>query len=102
MVDLVWLIPALPLLGFLLLLARRHARSASPSPGWLATAHGRPARSSSSVLVFIGLHDQPEHTTHLQRSSPGSRPAASRVDVGFLLDPLSMHHDACSSPASAR
>ena len=56
--DLVWLIPALPLAGVVLLLLFGK-RIGEPLAGWLATADGRPARSSASVIVFFGLLDAP-------------------------------------------
>ena len=89
MVDLVWLIPALPLAGFLLLLAVRPAGSASRSPAgspppWWA------ARSSSPWSCSSACATEPEHTSHRRSCSPGSRPGGFHVDVGFLLDPLSM------------
>jgi len=86
MVSLVWLIPALPLLGFLLLLAVG-PRLGEPIAGWLATAMVA-GSFVVSVLAFIGLHSQPDHTTTFTLFTwiPAGR---FNVDVGFLLDPLS-------------
>jgi NADH-quinone oxidoreductase subunit L len=86
MVSLVWLIPALPLLGFLILLAIG-PRLGEPLAGWLATVMVA-GSFVVSVLVFIGLHGEPDHTTTFTLFTwiPAGR---FNVDVGFLLDPLS-------------
>jgi NADH-quinone oxidoreductase subunit L len=86
MVSLVWLIPALPLAGFLILLLVG-PRMGEPAAGWFATAIVA-AAFVVAVIVFIGLHGQPDHTYTLKLFD--WIPAGSfNVDVGFLLDPLS-------------
>ena len=91
MVELVWLIPALPLAGFILLLLAGN-RLGEPRAGWIATAAAG-ASFLATLTVFIGL---------LSRDSEnGERsyelvlfewlPAGSlQVEAGFLLDPLSV------------
>jgi NADH-quinone oxidoreductase subunit L len=86
MVSLVWLIPALPLLGFLLLLAFG-PKLGEPFAGWLATAMVA-GSFVVSVLVFIGLHDQPDNTSTFTLFTWISA-GRFTVDIGFLLDPLS-------------
>ena len=87
MENLVWFIPALPLLGFVLLLLFGK-RMGEPASGWLATLMVAGSFVISAV-VFFWLRNQPEHT----RTEALFQwiPAGSfRVDVGYLLDPLSM------------
>jgi NADH-quinone oxidoreductase subunit L len=87
MENLVWFIPALPLLGFVLLLLFGK-RMGEPASGWLATLMVGGSFVISAV-VFFWLRNQPEHT----RTEALFQwiPAGSfRVDVGYLLDPLSM------------
>jgi NADH-quinone oxidoreductase subunit L len=87
MVDIVWLIPALPLLGFLLL-AFGGKRIGEPLAGWLATLMVG-SSFAVAVAVFAGLLDQPEHT--YEKILFTWIPAGDlHVDVGFLVDPLSM------------
>ena len=86
MVELIWLVPALPLAGFVVLLLLGQAPRRAEA-GWLATVTAG-CRSSASVVVFVGL---------VETAGPPSRHAVRvgaggglSVDVGFLLDPLSM------------
>jgi NADH-quinone oxidoreductase subunit L len=86
MVSLVWLIPALPLLGFVLLLLFG-SRIGEPASGWLATAMVAGA-FVVSVVAFVGLHGRTGHVythTYFTWISVGR----FNVDFGFLLDPLS-------------
>ena len=57
MLDLVWLLPALPLAGFFLLLLTGR-RLGDPKAGWLATTIVAGA-FAVAVLVFIGLYQRP-------------------------------------------
>ncbi len=86
MVSLVWLIPALPLLGFLILLLVG-PRLGEPASGWLATAMVFGA-FVVSIIVFVGLHGRADRTYTLSLFTwiPAGR---FNVDVGFLVDPLS-------------
>jgi NADH-quinone oxidoreductase subunit L len=87
MVELLWLVPALPLAGFLVLLLFGK-RIGEPFAGWLGTATVGLA-FLTSLVVFAGLWNQPEHTYEVSLFS--WIPAGNfSVDIGFLLDPLSM------------
>ncbi len=89
LVDLVWLIPAFPLVGVLVLMVLGR-RLGEPRAGWLATAM-MGGSFVATLLVFIGLlgHDGDERETVLTLFEwvPAGRLA---VDVGFLADPLSI------------
>ena len=89
MVELVWLIPALPLFGFLvLLLAGR--KFGEPLAGWFATLMCGGA-FAASVIVFIGLYGKPEHERQFQQVLFDWLPAGGlKVQLGFLVDPLSV------------
>ncbi len=91
MVELVWLIPMLPLLGFLILLITGHLLG-EPRAGWVATAFAG-ASFIATLIVLVGLLGKDSHA--------GGRsyefvlfewlPAGSlKVVAGFLLDPLSI------------
>lgn len=91
MVELVWLIPMLPLLGFLILLVTGHLLG-EPRAGWVATAFAG-ASFIATLIVLVGLLGKDSHA--------GGRsyefvlfewlPAGSlKVEAGFLLDPLSI------------
>jgi NADH-quinone oxidoreductase subunit L len=87
MESVVWSIPALPLLGFVLLLMFGR-RLGEPVAGWLATG-----AVGGSFLVAVGsflwLTDRPENTASevLFTWIPAGE---FQVSVGYLLDPLSM------------
>lgn len=87
MVSLLWLIPALPLAGFVLLLLLGK-RIGEPFAGWIGTA-AVAGSFIAALVVFAGLWNEPEHTYSLTLFE---WMAAGRfsVDIGFLLDPLSM------------
>ncbi|MGH9245028.1 MAG: NADH-quinone oxidoreductase subunit L [Acidimicrobiales bacterium] len=88
MVDLVWLIPALPLAGFLTLLAFGR-RLGEPLAGWLATL-AMFGSFVASVAVFAGLLDRPEDDRHVVQTLFTWVPAGGlQVDASFLADPLS-------------
>ena len=70
MLDLTWLIPALPLAGFLVLLALGR-RLGEPLAGWLATA-AVGGSFAASVVVFVGLRRR-------ARALAGLHPGAVRV-----------------------
>ena len=87
MVGLVWLIPALPLAGFLLLVFFGK-RIGEPRAGWIGTTAVGLAFVTACV-VFAGLWSEPEHTYELSLFE--WIPAGNfSVDIGILLDPLSM------------
>jgi NADH-quinone oxidoreductase subunit L len=87
MENLVWLIPALPLAGFVLLLLFGN-RMGEPVAGWLATLTVG-GSFLIAVVAFFWLRDQPEHT-HTESLFQWIPAGSFRVDVGYLLDPLSM------------
>ena len=89
LVDLVWLIPAFPLAGVLILMAAGR-RLGEPRAGWLATAM-MGGSFVATLLVFIGLvgheGDERETVVTLFEWVPAGKLA---VDIGFLADPLSI------------
>ena len=89
MLDLVWLIPALPLAGALVLLVAGR-RLGEPLAGVVATL----ACAGSFVVgvgVFLDLASQDEHhRQHVQTLYTWLPVGDLHVDVGFLADPLSM------------
>lgn len=87
MVNLVWLVPALPLLGFLILVFFGK-KIGDPLAGWLATFM-MGAAFVVSLIVFAGLMKIPNDTFH-QVLFTWVPAGDFHVDVGFYLDPLSM------------
>ncbi len=89
MVELVWLIPTLPLVGFLFLVVLGR-RLGDPLAGWLATAMVGGSFAAGAV-TFLGLvsrdHDERFYNQTLFEWIPVGN---FRVDMGFLVDPLSM------------
>ena len=89
MLDLVWLIPALPLAGFLLILLFGR-RLGEPFAGWLATL----MTASSfvvTVLVFLDMVGRPAEERHHVVTLFSWIPVGSlHVDMAFLADPLSI------------
>jgi NADH-quinone oxidoreductase subunit L len=89
MLELVWLIPALPLFGFLVLLVAGR-KLGEPLAGWFATLMCGGA-FAASVAVFIGLLNEPEHERHFQQVLFDWLPVGNlKVQLGFLVDPLSI------------
>ena len=91
MVELVWLIPALPLIGFVVLLLAGKLLG-EPRAGWIATTAAG-ASFLVTLMVFVGLLGRDSHS--------GGRsyelilfdwlPSGSlQVEAGFLVDPLSV------------
>jgi NADH-quinone oxidoreductase subunit L len=89
LLDLVWLIPALPLAGFVvLLLAGR--KLGDPWAGWFATLMCGGA-FAATVVVFIGLLDKPASERRFEQVLFDWLPSGGlKVDFGFLVDPLSI------------
>jgi NADH-quinone oxidoreductase subunit L len=87
MLDLTWVIPALPLAGFLVLLAAGR-RLGEPAAGWIGTL-AVAGSFVASVVVFFGLRGDEDHqfTQTLFEWLPAG---GFTVDVGFLVDPLSV------------
>jgi hypothetical protein len=90
MLDLVWLIPALPLAGFLLILLFGR-KLGDPKAGYLATA-----MVGASFLVTVGVfldllsqgHEERSHVVTLFSWVPLGN--GFSVDLAFLADPLSL------------
>jgi NADH-quinone oxidoreductase subunit L len=85
----VWLIPALPLAGVVLLLVGGR-RLGEPLAGWLATAMVG-GSFVAGVVTFAGLLERPEEERQYVFSAFTWMAAGGfSVDVGFLADPLSL------------
>ena len=91
MVELVWLIPALPLIGFLILLLVG-SRIGEPRAGWVATTAAA-GSFVAAVVVLAGLLGKDAHSGDrsyelvlFQWLPSGSL----KVEAGFLVDPLSI------------
>ncbi len=90
MLELVWLIPALPLLGFVALLIGGR-RLGEPRAGWLATAASA-GSFGATLVVFAGLlgldaHGDRAFTQVLFEWLPVG---SLEVEAGFLVDSLSI------------
>ncbi len=89
MTDLVWLIPALPLAGFCVLLVAGR-RLGEPLAGWVATVATAGA-FVTTLVVWSGLLDRPAEDRRVVQTLFTWVPAGRfHVDVGFLADPLSI------------
>jgi NADH-quinone oxidoreductase subunit L len=87
--DLVWLIPALPLAGFLILVAFGR-RLGEPASGWLATAMCG-GSFVATLIVYAGLlGEEGEQRQFVQTLFSWIPVGALQVDIGFLADPLSI------------
>ncbi|MEO8696490.1 MAG: NADH-quinone oxidoreductase subunit L [Acidimicrobiales bacterium] len=89
MLDAVWLIPAFPLAGFLVLVLLGR-RLGEPLAGWLAT--GAMAGSFvATAIVFFGLTDRAgDDRFFTQTLFEWFHSGSFKVDVGFLVDPLAV------------
>ena len=89
MLDVVWLIPALPLVGFLVLVVAGR-KLGDPWAGWFATLMCGGA-FAATVVVFIGLIDKPVEERQFEQVLFDWLPSGGlNVDFGFLVDPLSI------------
>jgi NADH-quinone oxidoreductase subunit L len=89
MLELVWLIPALPLAGFLALVVLGR-RLGEPGAGWLATC-AMGGSFLATVVVFVGLLDRPGDDRFFTQTLFEWVPSGNlSVDAGFLVDPLSI------------
>ncbi|MEA2901256.1 MAG: NADH-quinone oxidoreductase subunit [Actinomycetota bacterium] len=89
MLEAVWLIPALPLTGFLVLLVAGK-RLGDPRAGFLATAM-MGAAFLTAVIVFFGLMGREgEERVFTQTLFTWINSGSFHVDVAFLVDPLSI------------
>jgi len=90
-VELVWLIPALPLIGFVLLLLAGNLLG-EPRAGWIATIAAG-ASFLVTLTVFVGLLGRDSHSGERSYELVLFEwlPAGSlQVEAGFLVDPLSV------------
>ena len=91
MVELVWLIPALPLIGFVLLLLAGNLLG-EPRAGWIGTIAAG-ASFLVTLTVFVGLLGRDSHSGERSYELVLFEwlPAGSlQVEAGFLVDPLSV------------
>ncbi len=89
MVEAAWLIPAFPLAGFLFLMAFGR-RLGEPIAGWIATS-AIGGSFLSTVVVFLGLvAEDPDDRFFIQKIFTWVPAGSFQVDVGFLVDPLSV------------
>ncbi|MDQ4133179.1 MAG: NADH-quinone oxidoreductase subunit L [Actinomycetota bacterium] len=89
MLEAVWLIPALPLAGFLVLLAARR-KLGDPGAGRLATAMVG-LSFLVTLVVYAGLLGEPAEEREFTQTLFSWIPSGGlHVDVGFLVDPLSI------------
>ncbi|MEX0664459.1 MAG: NADH-quinone oxidoreductase subunit L [Acidimicrobiia bacterium] len=89
LLDLVWLVPLFPLLGaaVLLLFGRRIGE---PKAGWVGSGMMGLA-FLWSVVTFFALHDLPAHERgHVTTIFEWLPSGGLHVDMGFLVDPLSV------------
>lgn len=89
MLDVIWLIPALPLFGFVVLVLGGR-RLGEPGAGWFATAMtgGSFAVSVGAFIELLGRDDhERSHMVDLFQWLPVG---SLRVDMAFLADPLSL------------
>ena len=90
LLDLVWIVPALPLFGAVLLLLFGR-RIGEPVAGWIAT--GLMALAFAwSVVMFVraARPAAPRRGSTSHNLFTGSRRARSQVDIGSYADPLSV------------
>jgi len=89
MIDLVWLIPAFPLLGFLTLICLGKSVR-EPIGGWLATT-AMTGSFLSVLIVFIGMLLEKNENRQTVFTLFDWIPVGDfKVDIGFLADPLSI------------
>jgi NADH-quinone oxidoreductase subunit L len=89
MLDAVWLIPALPLTGFLVLLAAGR-RLGDPKAGWLATAMVAASFLVTLLVFFDLLGHEGEERHHTQTLFTWMAAGGFSVEAGFLVDQLSI------------
>ena len=87
--DLVWLVPAIPLVGFLLLLVLGR-RLGEPAAGWVATVACGAAFLVTAVLFLTMLGEDEHSRSHVYNLFDWIHVGGFDVKVGFLADPLSI------------
>jgi len=89
LLELSWLIPASPLLGFVLLVVFGK-RLGEPVAGWVATIFSF-ISFIATVFVFFGLKSLPtEERFHIEKLFNWIDSGSFSVDAGLLVDPLSV------------
>jgi NADH-quinone oxidoreductase subunit L len=89
MLDVVWLIPALPLAGFLLILLLGR-RLGDPKAGYLATAMIGASFAVTVGVFFDLLSKSAEEREHISTVFSWVPVGSLKVDMAFLADPLSI------------
>ena len=89
MLDLVWLIPALPLVGGLLLVIFG-AKLGEPRAGWLATLATAASFAVTVAVYFDMLGRSAEERTHVVTLFQWIPVGSLQIDLAFLADPLSV------------
>jgi len=89
MLDVVWLIPALPLAGFLTILVFGR-RLGDPRAGYVATAVVAASFVVSLGVLFDLLGSDAEERAHVSRLFTWVPLAGKSIDLAFLADPLSL------------
>ncbi|MEM9034183.1 MAG: NADH-quinone oxidoreductase subunit L [Actinomycetota bacterium] len=89
MLDLVWLIPAFPLLGFVTLLVLGR-RLGEPMAGWVATGAAGGSFAATVLVYFAMLGEDAEERTHELVLFDWVPAGGLEVEAGFLADPLSI------------
>src|SRR5689334_16390564 len=89
MVDVVWLIPALPLAGFALILLFGR-RLGDPKAGYLATLMCAAAFVVSAGVFFDLLSKSEEERHHVVTLFSWLPVGSLQIDAAFLADPLSI------------
>ena len=87
--DLVWLVPALPLAGFLVLLVLGR-KLGEPASGWLATVACGGAFVATLVVFGALLSENEEDRVHVYNLFDWLHVGGFEVNFGFLVDPLSI------------
>jgi NADH-quinone oxidoreductase subunit L len=87
--QVVWLIPALPLGAFLVLLLGGARRIGQPGAGWLATAACAGSFIVSIVVTAGLLGREGENRRFVQTLFDWVPSGGLNVDMGFMVDPLS-------------
>ncbi|MCU1393585.1 MAG: nuoL [Ilumatobacteraceae bacterium] len=89
MLDAVWLIPALPLAGFLIILVFGR-RLGEPKAGYFATLMTASAFAVTVGVFFSLMSKTAEERHHLKTLFSWLPVGSLHVDVAFLVDPLSI------------
>jgi NADH-quinone oxidoreductase subunit L len=88
LLDLAWVIPAIPALGAVVLLLFGK-RIGEPKAGWLATALMALSFVASAIAFFALRSLSPEARTNVSQGFTWIQAGTFRVDFRFLVDPLS-------------